>query len=67
MTITSKGAVATIQAPNRDDLLCAVRKRYSALLLSEKELGDILDMWLGCGAFDITRDENGEIEFRLRD
>jgi hypothetical protein len=67
MTIRSRGKVATVQALKRDDLLCAARKRYSALLLSDKELGDVLDMWLGCGAFDITRNENGEIEFRLRD
>jgi hypothetical protein len=66
MTTTSSGIAATIEAVNRDDLLCAVRKRYPALIFSEKELGDVLERWFGCGEFDIIRSDSGEIEFRPR-
>jgi hypothetical protein len=66
MTTTSSGTVAIIQRRNREELLCALRKRHPAVLLSETELGNLLDFWLRCGAFDLIRGDSGEIEFRLR-
>ena len=65
MSMTSRDTAATIEALNRD-LLCAIRKRHPALLLSEKELGHVVDRWLDCGEFDIILSDSGEIEFRLR-